>query len=75
MVITLMLVTGLPGIYVNAKKHHHLTDTQKEDSTASDKQGNPCTFGKSYDQCRGEFLQSKEGGGILAPGPGKHWRM
>jgi hypothetical protein len=73
MVITVMLVIGSPAIYVNAKKHHHLSDTQKEDSTASDKQGNTCNFGPSHDQCRDEFLQSKDGGSILAPGPGKHF--
>jgi len=39
-----------PAIYVQAKKH--LTDTQKEDNTASDKQGNTCNLGSSHDQCR-----------------------
>jgi hypothetical protein len=40
---------SLPAVY--AKKHHHFTDTQKEDSTASDANGNSCTFGPSHDEC------------------------
>ena len=51
MVITLMLLIGSPAIY--AKKHHRLTDTEKEDSTASDAQGRPCTFGPAHDECFG----------------------
>jgi hypothetical protein len=62
---------SLPAVY--AKKHHHLTDTQQEDSTASDAQGNPCNFGSHHDQCRDQFLESKEGGNILPAGPGKHF--
>jgi len=42
---------SLPAVY--AKKHHHFTDTQKEDSTASDANGNPCNFGPAHDECRG----------------------
>lgn len=71
MVITLMLLIGSPAIY--AKHKHHLTDTEKEDSSASDAQGTPCNFGSHHDQCRDQFLESKEGGSILAPGPGKHF--
>lgn len=29
-----------------------LSDTQKEDSTAFDSNGNPCNFGPSHDECR-----------------------
>ncbi|MGC2598620.1 MAG: hypothetical protein WA395_10875 [Nitrososphaeraceae archaeon] len=36
-----------------AKKKHHLTDTQKEDSTASDSNGRACDFGPSHDECPG----------------------
>ena len=49
---------SLPAVY--AKKHHHFTDTQKEDNTASDAQGNPCNFGPSHDQCRVQFEQSQD---------------
>jgi hypothetical protein len=49
---------GLQTVY--AKKHHHLTDTEKEDSTASDAQGNPCNFGPDHDQCRVQFEQSQD---------------
>lgn len=45
---------SLPAIMA---KKHHLTDTQKEDSTTSDKQGNPCTFGPSHDECRDQHLE------------------
>lgn len=47
---------SLPAIMA---KKHHLTDTQKEDSTTSDAQGNTCNFGPDHDQCRDQFLQSK----------------
>ena len=65
---------------IMAKKHHHLTDTQKEDSTTSDAQGNTCNFGPHHDECRDQFLQSKgfaplksdEHFGECQPGEGKH---
>ena len=74
MVITL----GSPAIY--AKHKHHLTDTEKEDSTASDKQDNPCNFGPDHDQCRDQFIESQgfaplksdEHFGECQPGEGKH---
>src|SRR3954467_3655589 len=71
--LTTVLATTSPAMYVNAKHHRHLTDTQKEDSTTSDKQGNTCNFGPDHDQCYDQFLQSKEGGSFDAPGPGKHF--
>jgi hypothetical protein len=40
---------SFPAVY--AKKHHHLTDTEKEDSTASDSQGRTCDFGSHNDEC------------------------
>ena len=48
---------SLPAVY--GKKHHHFTDTQKEDSTASDANGNPCDFGPAHDECGSTDL-SKE---------------
>ena len=68
-----MLTTAsisLPAVYA---KKHHLSDTQKEDSTAGDSQGNPCDLGRHHDQCKDQFLQSKEGGKFDPPGPGKHF--
>ena len=41
---------SLPAVY--AKKHHHLTDTQREDSTTTDSNGRACNLGPSHDQCR-----------------------
>jgi hypothetical protein len=32
-------------------KNNGLTDTQKEDSTASDANGNPCDLGPAHDEC------------------------
>jgi hypothetical protein len=55
-VITSVSVS-LPAVY--AKKHHHLTDTEQEDSTASDAQGKPCNFGSSHDECRDQALQEE----------------
>jgi|SRR5689334_7229477 hypothetical protein len=49
-----VIIMGLQTVY--AKKHHHLTDTEKEDSTASDSNGNACTFGEHHDQCAAEFF-------------------
>jgi hypothetical protein len=34
-----------------------LTDTEKEDSTASDAQGRPCTFSPSHDECHDQHLE------------------
>jgi hypothetical protein len=62
-----MLVIGSPAIY--AKKHHHLTDTEKEDGTAADKVGRE---GPHHDECHDQFLESKAGGNIEPAGPGKH---
>jgi hypothetical protein len=62
-----MLLIGSPAIYA---KKHHLSDTQKEDSTASDAQGRPCNFGPSHDECRDQHLESE---GFAPPGPGKHF--
>jgi hypothetical protein len=42
---------SLPAVY--AKKYHHLTDTEKEDSTASDSNGRACDLGPSHDECPG----------------------
>ena len=39
---------SLPAIMA---KKHHLTDTQKEDRTASDANGNPCIYGPAHDVC------------------------
>ena len=74
-IVIILAVTSMIGTPVlMANKHHnHLTDTQREDSTASDAQGNTCNFGRHHDQCRDQFLASKEGGNILPPGPGKHF--
>jgi len=52
MVIMVMLVVASPATYTQAKKHHHLTDTQKEDSVATDSHGRPCNLGPAHDQCR-----------------------
>jgi hypothetical protein len=49
---------SLPAVY--AKKHQ--SDTQKEDSTASDANGNPCNFGPSNDGCPN----------VLPPGKDQH---
>ena len=57
---------SLPTVY--AKKHHHLTDTQKEDSTASDANGNECTAGPAHDECLPMDL-SKEGKGWIPSHP------
>jgi len=65
------LVVASPATIVQAKKHH-LTDTEKEDGTATDKVGRPCNEGPHHDQCHDQFLESKEGGNILPAGPGKH---
>jgi len=70
MVITIMWVIGSPAIY--AKKHHHLTDTEKEDGTATDKVGRLCNEGPHHDECHDQFLESKAGGNIEPAGPGKH---
>ena len=59
---------SLPAVY--AKKHHHLTDTEKEAGTASDSQGTPCNLGPSHDQCHDKFLESE---GFAPPGKGKHF--
>ena len=72
MVITLMLVIGSPAIMANTKKHHHLTDTEKEDGTATDKVGRLCNEGPHHDECHDQFLESKAGGNIEPAGPGKH---
>ena len=61
---------SLPAVY--AKKHRHLTDTEKEDGTASDKVGRPCNEGPHHDECHDQFLESKAGGNIEPAGPGKH---
>jgi hypothetical protein len=58
---------SLPTVYA---KKHHLSDTQKEDSTASDSQGVPCTFGPHHDECRDQHLESE---GFAPPGEGKHF--
>jgi hypothetical protein len=55
--------------HVEAKKHHR-SDTEAEDSTASDSQGRPCTFGPSHDECRDQFLESK---GFDPLKPGEHF--
>ena len=57
--LAMVLTVGIAG-NIQAKKHH-LTDTQKEDSTSSDIQGRPCNFGPDHDQCRLQFEQSKSG--------------
>ena len=52
-VVAAMTTTSmsLPAVY--AKKHHHLSDTEKEDSTASDSNGRACDLGPSHDECPG----------------------
>jgi hypothetical protein len=40
----------------SSTNNNGLTDTQKEDSTASDAQGRPCTFGPDHDECHDEAL-------------------
>ena len=69
MVITVMLVIGSPAIMVNAKKHRHLTDTEKEDGTATDKVGRSCNEGSNHDQCHDQSLEEQ---GVLPAGKGKH---
>ena len=68
-----MLVIGSPATtVVMAKKHHHLTDTEKEDGTATDKVGRLRNEGPHHDECHDQFLESKAGGNIEPAGPGKH---
>jgi hypothetical protein len=59
-IIVIAVIAMMTAGQVYAKKHHHLTDTQKEDSSASDVYGRPCNFGPDYDQCKVQFEQSKE---------------
>ena len=74
LIVVSIVTTGIAtGTAVMAKKNHHLTDTQKEDSTATDAQGNICNFGSHHDECRDQFLESNAGGNILPAGPGKHF--
>jgi hypothetical protein len=50
-IIVIAVIAMMTAGQVYAKKHHHLTDTQKEDSTASDSQGRTCEFGPQNDEC------------------------
>ena len=59
-VVTVITSVSVSLAAVYAKKHHHLTDTEKEDSTASDAQGRACDFGPSHDECRDQHLQETE---------------
>jgi hypothetical protein len=37
----------------NNNQNNGLSDTQKEDSTANDANGNPCDLGSAHDECQG----------------------
>ena len=55
-VVMAIMVVGIatsPITNVMAKKHHHLTDTEKEDSTTSDSNDRACDLGPSHDECPG----------------------
>ena len=69
--LTALVVATSPATYVQAKKHH-LTDTEKEDGTATDKVSRLCNEGPHHDECHDQFLESKAGGNIEPAGPGKH---
>ena len=45
------LMIGAPSAQSVLAKKHHLTDTEQEDSTASDKLGRLCDFGPSQTEC------------------------
>ena len=48
----LVLMIGAQSVYAR-----HLTDTEQEAGIGADKQGRPCTFGPSHDECRDQFLE------------------
>jgi hypothetical protein len=55
--IILSLMIGAPSVRSVLAKKHHLTDTEQEAGIGADKQGRPCTFGPSQDECRDQFLE------------------
>ena len=46
-----VLKIGAPLAYANQ------ADTEQEAGIGADKQGRPCTFGPSHDECRDQFLE------------------
>jgi hypothetical protein len=51
------LLIGAPSAQSVLAKKHHLTDTEQEDSTASDELGRVCDFGPSHTECHDQFLE------------------
>ncbi|MGA9844527.1 MAG: hypothetical protein WBQ25_19675 [Nitrososphaeraceae archaeon] len=66
-VAVLVLLTAMIGEPAVQSVLANKADTEKEAGIGADKQGRPCTFGPSHDECRDQFLERTQNLPTLPP--------